>query len=183
MKNLIVAGLLICLTGIGQMGQSSRAGYITEGVGVESIVVGKSTKEDILKKYGSDFKIVKHNEYSLEIVYEKIGLSFYYCQQDPNAEIFVIEVEPPYRGRTSKGIVMGKSTREDVVKAYLGRRVAVDETLKEMSEMEFEGIQFYFGKKSERDNKEVVIGIDVIERTGLRQCDDLYEKVMTKINQ
>ena len=89
--------------------------------------------------------------------YYRLGVAFYICQSDPKKEIFVIEMKAPYKAKTSKGIIMGKSTLEDVEKKYG----------KLKSGLEYRGISFYYNKV---EGKNVISEIDVTEKRGIRQC-------------
>ncbi len=81
---------------------SAQTNFIQEGIGIENISVGTSTKNDVISRYGNDFKLINHGTYSSQIIYEKRGLSFFYCHADPNEEIFVITITKPYNAITSK---------------------------------------------------------------------------------
>jgi len=109
---------LICASiGVGSYAQT-REGFITEGESLDSINIGKSTMDDVIAIYGVDYKLIKHREYSYEMVYKNLGLSFYSCQNDPNKEIFSIDIQAPFKATTAKGIVLGESTFDDVFRAY-----------------------------------------------------------------
>lgn len=109
---------LICASiGVGSYAQT-REGFITEGESLDSINIGKSTMDDVIAIYGTDYKLIKHREYSYEMVYKNLGLSFYSCQNDPNKEIFTIDIQTPFKATTAKGIILGESTFDDVFRAY-----------------------------------------------------------------
>ncbi len=109
---------LICASiGVGSFAQN-REGFVTEGESLDSINIGKSTMDDVIAFYGADYKIITHGKYSYEMVYKKLGLSFYSCQNDPNKEIFTIDIQAPFKATTAKGIVLGESTFEDIFRAY-----------------------------------------------------------------
>lgn len=91
---------------------------IKDGVGIESIVVGQSVLSDTVARFGDDYKLIEHRQYSYEARYEKLGLSFYYRYGDEQKKIFEIEVRPPFRGVTENGLLLGKSTLEEVEKKY-----------------------------------------------------------------
>jgi hypothetical protein len=111
---------------------------------MDGIRIGKSNSEDVIKAYGDNFKLLDHNSYSYEMLYRDLGLSFYYCQNDPNREIFVVEIEAPARARTKKGIVLGESTMADVRGAY----GEWDET---SAGFEYEGAGIYFDFREDTD--------------------------------
>jgi hypothetical protein len=136
-----------------------KVNVIREGVGVEGIIVGKSTMVDVVKKFGRDYNWVVNKKYSYQMTYAKLGLSFYICQSDKRKQIFDIEMKAPYRAKTSRGIVLGQSTVEDIEKVYG----------KLKSGLEYQGISFYYNRVG---NKRVVTTIDVTENSGIRQCQE-----------
>lgn len=130
---------------------------ITEGVGIEGLVVGKSTADDVSKKFGKSYKWIVNKKYSFQMTYPERGLSFYICQSDTKKQIFDIEIRQPYKGKTTKGIVPGQSTVEDVHKAYGKRK----------SGLEYRGVSFYYAPFR---GKKIITVVDVVEKTGIRQC-------------
>lgn len=129
-----------------------------EGVGVEDIAVGKSTKRDVEKKFGKKYKLEKNGKYSFQMTY-KNGLSFYLCQLDKKQEIFDIEIRPPYKVQTSKGIKLRESTLENVNKIYGKAKTG----------LRYRGVEFYYTKIK---GKNIVTVIDIVENSGLRQCEE-----------
>lgn len=91
---------------------------IIEGVGISSLVVNQSTKAEVIERYGDAFKLISHGKYSDEIKYNDLGLSFYYCYGAQVQTIFAIEINAPYQGKTSKGIVLGGNILQDVFDLY-----------------------------------------------------------------
>lgn len=129
-----------------------------EGVGVEGIAVGRSTKRDVEKKFGKNYKLVTNGKYSFQMTY-KNGLSFYLCQADKKGQIFDIEMRSPYKVKTSKGIVLRESTLENVNKIYGKAKTG----------LRFRGVEFYYTKIR---GKNIVTVIDIVEPKGLRQCKE-----------
>ena len=136
---------------------AQKLNVINEGVGIEGIVVGKSTMTDVEKKFGKDYDWITNKKYSYQMTYAKLGLSFYICQADKRKQVFVIEIKPPYRAKTSRNVVLGQSTVEDIEKVYG----------KLKSGLEYRGISFYYNRVGKR---RVVSTIDVTENSGIRQC-------------
>jgi hypothetical protein len=136
---------------------NEKLSVISEGRGIEGIVVGKSTKKDVEKKFGTEYRWDKHKKYSYQMTYYRRGVSFYICQSDPQQKVFVIEIRAPYKAKTSKGIILGKSTVEDIQKKYG----------KSKSGLEYRGINFYYNRVG---NKKIVSNIDIVENSGIRQC-------------
>ena len=132
---------------------------VREGVGFDGIRVGKSTLSDVVKKYGRDYKWTAHKKYSYQMAYPKLGLSFYLCQSDNKKEIFDIEIRAPFRAKTSKGVVLGKSTLEEIYRAYG----------KSKDGLEYRGVSFFYANFK---GKKVVTVIDIVESSGIRQCKE-----------
>lgn len=141
--------LLICASiGAGSFAQSQE-GFVTDGESLDSINIGKSTMDDVTAVYGNDYKLIKHREYSYEMVYKNLGLSFYSCQNDPNKEIFSIDIQAPFKATTAKGIILGESTFDDIFRAY-GKW----EETSSGFEYEKEGIYFNYTAEETEENEE-----------------------------
>jgi hypothetical protein len=138
---------------------AQKPNVIKEGSGIEGIVVGKSTMDDVIKKFGKDYNWITNKKYSYQMAYAKLGLSFYICQSDKRKEIFVIEIKSPYRAKTSRGVRLGQSTVEEIEKTYG----------KLKSGLEYRGISFYYNRVG---GKKIVSTIDVTENSGIRQCKE-----------
>lgn len=190
--NVIFSGacLLIgaLLFGSGEMRAQTRKYKVTDGESFESLKIGEATRSDVEKLYGKDYKLIKHKQYSFEMNYESLNLSFKYCVADPQREIFVVEMRAPANVETSRGIILGESTLGDVAKIYkgYGRRLFSDSDQIGMSffvEEHKDKNQAYrpafYSKDSEEWNllqKKKIIRINLIEENGLRQCDDYKSK-------
>ena len=131
---------------------------IKEGVGIEGIAVGKSTSGDVVKKFGKVYRWEVNKKYSNQMTYDNAGVSFYFCQNDKREEIFLIEIKSPFNGKTSRGVTLGKSTLEDTQKIYG----------KPTEGTQYKGIHFYYNRYGKRN---LISEIDIVENTGLRQCD------------
>ncbi len=130
-----------------------------EGVGIENLRVGVSTMADVVKKFGKNYKSSNYGKYSTAISYPKFGLAFYMCQADKNKQIFDIEIRAPYQVKTGKGIVLGKSTLQDIEKIYG----------KSKDGLEYRGVSFYYANVK---GKKTVTVIDIVENSGIRQCKE-----------
>lgn len=160
MKKLLISMLFLLAISInGQNKPQSTENYnvIKEGKGMSGITIGKSSMDDVIKKFGKEYKWIVNKKYSYQMNYYKLGLAFYICQSDKRKQVFVLEIKSPYKAKTSKGIIMGKSTLEDVQKKYG----------KLKSGLEYRGISFYYNKVN---GKSVISEIDVTENSGIRQC-------------
>ena len=152
MRKLTITFLFLCLVtnGIQILGTepspskiiSPQSEFINEGIGIGGMVVGKSTKSAAIAMYGDDYSLIKHNKYSYEIKYKDLGLSFYYCYHDKEKKIFSIEIKPPCHGVTSKGIIVGESTLQDVFNVY-GKAEPLSTTVEETLFFEYRGVQFH----------------------------------------
>lgn len=165
LKSCLILAVLICgLFSITADAQSknkqTKESYkiAKEGIGVEGITVGSSTKRDVEKKLGKNYKWVTNGKYSFQMTY-KNGLSFYICQTDKKQQIFDIEMRSPYKVKTSKGIILRESTLENVNKIYG----------KAKKGLRYRGVEFYYTKIK---GKNVVTVIDIVESKGLRQCEE-----------
>lgn len=155
--------LIICFPVVLTVGAQSNKNpkgikVVKEGVGFDGIVVGKSTRADVIKKYGKNYKIKDYGKYSTQIIYPG-GVSFYYCQADKRQQIFDIELRAPFKAKTSKGIILSQSTLEDIRRIYG----------KSKDGLEYRGVSFFYAKVR---GKNVVTVIDIVENGGIRQCKE-----------
>ena len=134
-----------------------------EGVGIEGITVGSSTADSVIKKFGKNYVNKTWGKYSFSLNYAKLGLVFYYCQTDKKKEIFDIEIRAPYKAKTSKGIILGKSTVEDIKKIY-GKSIGQGK-----EDLEYRGVSFFYQTIR---GKKIITVIDIVEAGGIRQCKE-----------
>jgi len=130
-----------------------------EGVGFDGLVVGKSTMADVAKRLGKGYKLKTHKKYSYQMIYPN-GLSFYVCQSDKRKQIFDIEIRVPFEAKTSKGVILGKSTLADIQKIY-GKTSD--------GGLQYRGVSFFYANYK---GKKVVTVIDIVENSGIRQCKE-----------
>lgn len=182
--------LLICtlLFGSGEMRAQTRKYKVTDGESFESLKIGEATRSDVEKLYGKDYKLINRKNYSYEMHYKSLHLSFYYCLADPLKEIFTIAMQSPANVETSRGIILGESTLGDVSKIYegYGMRVFSDSDQKGISffvEEHKDKTQAYrpaaYRKDSDEWNllqKKKIIRIKLFEKKGLRQCETKFPK-------
>ncbi len=157
---VLICGLFSITADAQSKNKQSKSIYkiATEGIGVKGITVGKSTKRDVEKKFGKNYKLEKNGKYSFQMTY-KNGLSFYLCHADKRQEIFDIEIRAPYKIKTSKGIILRESTLEDVERIYG----------KAKEGLRYRGVEFYYNKIK---GKNIITVIDIVEPNGLRQCEE-----------
>ena len=154
MKKLLI--LTLCLVAISANAQEKYT-VVKEGKGLEGISVGSSTMTDVVKKFGKDYKWTVNRKYSFQMTYAKNNIAFYMCQSDKKKQVFLIEIKAPYKAKTSKGIMIGKSTVADVEKKYGKLKRG----------LEYRGVSFYYNTVA---GKKIVTEIDVTENSGIRQC-------------
>jgi len=169
-KRIIIMSFIFCVCFASTMAQSA---YVEEGVGIDGVIINKSSLADVIATYGEDYKIIEHNKYAYEARY-KNGLSFFYCFTDTDKKIYSIRVGSPYYGLTSKGIVVGESTVKDVFRLY-GESEHYT-TGSESWFFEYKGVQFHIKFDSWEDDDDLekflerkIIFIDV-ERTDNGNC-------------
>lgn len=129
-------------------GSQQPAGFAVAGERFDSVMIGTSTADHVIAAYGENYKLIDHRGYSYEMIYKDLGLGFYYCQNDPNREIFVVEIEAPSKTVTDKGIVLGKSTLADVLKIY------GEPTVLSGPQLEYDGISFFDSEDTEDEDDE-----------------------------
>lgn len=131
-----------------------RSGLAVPGMGLEGIMIGVSTLDDVAREYGDGFEEISHKKYSIEYDYKNLGLSFYACAMDPHRRIFVIEILAPYQATTPEGAVLGRPMNDELRQAY----------------KDIGGIAFEYGDRN------VLTTIDIFDKEGLTQCDSVYGK-------
>ena len=139
--------LLIVFAANGAAQQSES--ILLEGKALDSIRIGESDETDVIAAYGKEFKLINHREYSYEMSYQKLGVSFYYCKADPKKEIFVVRIEEPARVMTNLGIRLGESTMEDVFRLY-GKPENTSDDYK------YDGVYFGTARDSSDEAEEIV---------------------------
>lgn len=156
---LLLLSLFLFSSVFAQNKAKSQENYniIKEGKGMSGITIGRSSMDDVIKKFGKEYKWIVNKKYSYQMNYYRLGLAFYICQSDKKKQVFVMEIKAPYKAKTSKGIILGKSTVEDIKRVYG----------KSLSGLEYRGVSFYYNKI---DGKNIVSEIDITESRGIRQC-------------
>lgn len=137
----------------------TKLNVIKEGSGIGGIKVGESTSADVIRRFGKVYRWEINKKYSYQMTYDALGLSFYMCQADKKETIFLIEIKAPFKGRTTKGVVIGKTTKEETEKLYGPPSDG----------FEYKGIHFYYNRYGKRN---VITEIDIVENAGLRQCGE-----------
>jgi hypothetical protein len=131
----------------------AKAGPIKDGIGVGEILIGESTAADVEARHGTKYELKNKNDYSYRMDYTNSQLAFYYCFNDPKKRIFLVEL---HDGVSSKGIVIGKSTKKDVIALY-------GEASGDNAEIfEYPGIQFYFEPRPQTEAKDEAVEMNRI---------------------
>ena len=137
---------------------------VYEGKGIEGIAVGKSAMNDVAEKFGKNYRWEVNKKYSYQMTYDRLGVAFYMCQSDKRRKIFLIEIKLPYKAKTGKGVILGKSTKEDTEKIYG----------KSKDGFKYRGVSFYYNTFG---SKKIISEIDVTENSGIRQCKVEQQKI------
>jgi hypothetical protein len=142
-----------------------RSGYklIVPGIGFDSVEVGKTSFENIVSKFGKTYEKINHNKYSTEIFYKDLGLSFYFYYKKKLGKVFCIHLSAPFKGVTSKGIVVNESEMRDVIKFYGPPHYFSTDT---NSWNEYDGVKFFKRKEvSSNPMLEKIIEIGIVGKS------------------
>ncbi|MBC8755751.1 hypothetical protein H2O64_13830 [Kordia sp. YSTF-M3] len=90
---------------------------IISGEGLEAFKIKQTSIDEVITTLGKDYEEINHNEYSIEIIYKKLGLSFYYLLKDEEKKLFTIKFSAPFNGITDKGFKIG-DTLQSVIDIY-----------------------------------------------------------------
>lgn len=131
----------------------SKVIQIIRGVSIDKNIVNLTTSQMIVEKYGEPDATVNHNNFSYELNYKNLGLSFFYKQNDPVQLIYLMMATGQKRCETDTGLIFDRSlTMEKVISDYgMGDVRATDDS--DEAKMVFPGIMFY-AKKIELINLE-----------------------------
>ncbi len=105
---------------------------VVPGQSFGNLEINKSSIQDIENIFGKDYKLKKkiYTEHFVgkgylevtryDLTYKKKGLSFTLLKREDEAKevLNTVIISSPVKAYTSKGIVLGKSTFQDVVSAY-----------------------------------------------------------------
>ena len=158
-NKFLLPATIILLAAAAYAQKTEKFNIVKEGIGIENIKIGKSTMPDVVKKYGKKYRWEVNKAYSYQMTYDRLGLSFYMCQTDKRKQIFLIEIKQPYKAKTSRGITLGVSTKEETERKYGKPRKG----------FQYRGINFYYNNYGK---KKIISEIDVLEPAGIRQCKD-----------
>lgn len=162
MKNLlIIFPLLLSITLYGQKAKFTDTSVIYIGKGMDGLVFGISTEEEVAERFGNDYwpeeiiikqyfddKIKKPvSIYNFKMKYIKNGLIFNFTKEGESEEYLTsIEIFPPFIVKTREGIFLGKSTLQDVVNIYGYGQWGYSNKNKQVAKT-YDGIVFYVSNK------------------------------------
>ena len=92
---------------------------IKAGIGFDRYELEHTSLLQIITDFGLSYKLFGGKNSSMCIFeYKKLGLTFYFDDNNSNALLQAIEFRKPFSGITETGIKLGKSTMLDVEKVY-----------------------------------------------------------------
>lgn len=120
---------------------------IIPGVGIDGIRINQTTSSEIEKKYGRNYDLINHNNYSFEMYYEGIGLSCYYKQNDPIKRIFLIKLREEFGAYTEHGIGLDSGMTVADISVLYGRKSSYSTSdSADYAYLDYGGIMFYVDK-------------------------------------
>jgi transcription initiation factor TFIIB len=117
------------------------------------------TKQMIIDRFGPPNEEIPHNSYSVQMKYKELGIDFYYLTPTPLTDnlpsiptdipkkkteslIISIAFEAPYPGKTEEGIILNRSTMEEVFR-MLGNEILLTADDYPYWWADYSGISFY----------------------------------------
>src|SRR5690606_2354457 len=89
------------------------------GISTIPIVIDTSSATDLTGYLGGNFRVTR-TKHNTRYHYDSLGLSFDINPYDKNQIVRRIYIEPPFKGRTTSGIVLNVSTLNDLSDIYGG---------------------------------------------------------------
>lgn len=150
-KELIVICLLFFIEAC-SIKQVDKIHILKAGIGFDSIRIGITTREDLVKYYGKWTKAdtfyvypitcsdsLQRVIYSFGFSYSNLGLTFYF--RPYKNHLSSIWVYSPFKAKTKEGIVLNESTFDSVLKIYGDQGwefIGEEKILREYDGMKFE---------------------------------------------
>lgn len=146
--------------------ESSKLIQIIRGVSIDENIVNLTTSQMIVEKYGEPDEKFNHNNFSYELKYRSLGLSFFFKQKDPIQLIYLMMANGHMKCETETGLIFDRRlSMEKVISEYgLGDVRALEES--DEASMQLPGIMFYAKKddlKHLEDNEIYVQRIAILE--------------------
>lgn len=147
---------------------------LNEGQGISKYKIGQLTRDSVNHFFGNKYKLVKYESYSVAMKYDKIGLSFYYLQEDSNERIFAIACDTNFIGLTSKGFNISKMKMKDVIRIY-GKPWwrYIDNT----PEAHYDSLGIYFSTFSKEYPPEYINSYSLDDTFALRRLNRYYDSL------
>jgi hypothetical protein len=133
---------------------------IIPGVGIDGIRINQTTSKEIEIKYGKNYDLVNHNNYSFEMYYSEIGLSCYYKQNDPIKMIFMIKLREEFGAYTEHGIGLDSDVTVAFISVLYGQKSSFSTSDNvDYAYLDYGGIKFYVDKIDaySRPDEEIII--------------------------
>ncbi len=89
-----------------------------EGERVGSIILHKSTINDVISKYGSNYRVINHNYDSIELIYDLLGLGFCIRLDEDKKTVYHIRGYAPGKIKTTRGLIVGEHSLADAENIY-----------------------------------------------------------------
>jgi hypothetical protein len=147
---------------------------LNEGQGISKYKIGQLTRDSINQFFGNEFKLVKYESYSVAMKYEKLGLSFYYLQEDSNERIFAIACDTNFSGITSKGFSIKKMKIKDVIRIY---GVPWWRYIGNTPEAHYDSLGIYFATISKEYPPEYINSYSLDDTFALQRLNSYYDSL------
>jgi hypothetical protein len=171
---LSLIGLLTCFSCQMEEKLSTKDLIINEGQGISIYRIGQLAKDSVIEIFGSDYQLNTYEGYSKEMKYTKLGLSFYYLQEDSDSKIFSIACDNNFRGSTSMGFSIKKMTLKDVIKIYgepWWRYIS------NTPEAHYDSLGIYFSTKSKEYPPEYINSYSLDDTFALQNLNRYYDSL------
>lgn len=162
MKKLLMLFVLSAVvSAYGQKTKNNDTSIVFIGKGMDGILFGVSTEEEVAARFGSEYwpeevlirqyfddkKQKSVTIYNYKMKYLKKGLIFNFTKEEGVREILTsIEIFPPYIVKTKEGVILGKSTLQEVVDAYGYGKWGYSNKNNQVAKV-YDGIVFYTTNK------------------------------------
>ncbi|MGB9181505.1 MAG: hypothetical protein WCB68_19910 [Pyrinomonadaceae bacterium] len=135
--------------------QETKSFTLREGVGIGRVVVGVSTRKDVMAEFGGYVMLIGHDD-TFEMGYDDIGVSFWYRRDDPRKRIIRITFEAPAEAVTTRGISLDKNTLRDAANIYGKTKLRIL-SCADSYYYEYPGIQFHVDYDFDNETESEVI--------------------------
>jgi hypothetical protein len=147
---------------------------LNEGQGISKYKIGQLTRDSINRFFGNEYNLVKYESYSVAMKYDKLGLSFYYLQEDSNERIIAIACDTNFIGLTSKGFNIKKMKIKDVIRIY---GVPWWRYIGNTPEAHYDSLGIYFSTISKEDPPEYLNSYSLDDTFALHRLNKYYDSL------